>query len=280
MTDLKQPPPDPTPPQWRRPRGVAPGTWQYLHQRTIADHYDAFVADTPLCHLDDEFLAELFPRRETAGCRIADLGCGTGRSAIPLARRGYDVVAIDLSRPMLQNLMRRVAQEIPTDSQPDLPIGRIDPVQANLVEMGALADDSVDHTICMFSTLGMIQGHANRNAVLKHARRMTRDGGRLVVHVHHRAAWFAEPGGMRRWLASAVKSWTRKDLEFGDHVYAYRGLSQMFLHRFSQTEITAAVHQAGWTVDQVHRIAADGTGFLSRRPRLPSKIGGFIVVAR
>jgi ubiquinone/menaquinone biosynthesis C-methylase UbiE len=33
--------------------------------------------------------------------RVLDLGCGAGRNAVPLARMGWDVVGIDLSRPML-----------------------------------------------------------------------------------------------------------------------------------------------------------------------------------
>ena len=34
------------------------------------------------------------------GGRALDLGCGAGRNAVPLARMGWDVVGIDLSRPM------------------------------------------------------------------------------------------------------------------------------------------------------------------------------------
>jgi 2-polyprenyl-3-methyl-5-hydroxy-6-metoxy-1,4-benzoquinol methylase len=36
------------------------------------------------------------------GVRILDIGCGTGRHAIELARRGYDVVGVDLSEDQLQ----------------------------------------------------------------------------------------------------------------------------------------------------------------------------------
>jgi SAM-dependent methyltransferase len=39
-------------------------------------------------------------RRAGSGCAL-DLGCGAGRNALPLARRGWSVVGTDLSWPML-----------------------------------------------------------------------------------------------------------------------------------------------------------------------------------
>lgn len=37
----------------------------------------------------------------TEGCRILDIGCGTGRHAVELARRGYRMTGIDISSGML-----------------------------------------------------------------------------------------------------------------------------------------------------------------------------------
>ncbi len=42
-----------------------------------------------------------------AGARILDVACGTGRHAIELARRGYEVIGIDLSEGMLAEARRR-----------------------------------------------------------------------------------------------------------------------------------------------------------------------------
>ncbi len=100
------------PPAWRRPRGVASGTWEYVNQRSIADRYDQFVADTPLCDLDQSILQELFPRTEQQEI-VLDLGCGSGRTAIPLAKRGYRLIGVDLSQAMLD-----VCCRMPFDFEP------------------------------------------------------------------------------------------------------------------------------------------------------------------
>jgi SAM-dependent methyltransferase len=45
--------------------------------------------------------------RRSAYARALDLGCGAGRNAVPLAARGWDVVGIDLSMPMLSAAAQR-----------------------------------------------------------------------------------------------------------------------------------------------------------------------------
>jgi SAM-dependent methyltransferase len=56
---------------------------------------------------DVTFYRELANRRRAA--RVLELGAGSGRVTIPLARDGHEVVAIDRSEPMLARLRARVA---------------------------------------------------------------------------------------------------------------------------------------------------------------------------
>src|SRR5436309_12654126 len=42
--------------------------------------------------------------------RVLELGCGTGRVTLPLARAGVDLVGIDRSAPMLARLRRAAAR--------------------------------------------------------------------------------------------------------------------------------------------------------------------------
>ena len=48
-------------------------------------------------------------RRGEAPMRVADIGCGAGRNAVPLARAGFYVTGTDLSRPMIQAAAARDA---------------------------------------------------------------------------------------------------------------------------------------------------------------------------
>ena len=48
-------------------------------------------------------------RRAWIATRVLDIGCGAGRNAVPLASDGFDVVGLDLSRPMLNAAAARVA---------------------------------------------------------------------------------------------------------------------------------------------------------------------------
>src|SRR5690606_17966234 len=62
---------------------------------------------------DVAFYRELAVRRLGERGRILELGAGSGRVTIPLARAGYEVVAVDASKPMLARLRERVAR-LPT----------------------------------------------------------------------------------------------------------------------------------------------------------------------
>jgi len=44
-------------------------------------------------------------------CRILDVGCGTGRHSIELAKRGYTVTGIDLSRSQLERAKKKAAEQ-------------------------------------------------------------------------------------------------------------------------------------------------------------------------
>lgn len=281
---------------WRRPAGVSVGTWRYAHEGSIAARYNDFVAGTPLCGIDLELLANVFPPTFAShaadgppenvqdGARsrgplpskntskkkksesqewVLDLGCGTGRASEVLATNGYAVLAIDLSMPMLRQVRERNLESVV-------------PIQANLVELDALAGNSASGAVCLFSTLGMIQGRSNRRQFLSHVRRIVRPGCPFYLHVHHRYAALTSLPGVKQLVDSAARGLVQPGWEFGDAVYAYRGLPDMFLHQFSRGELRADFAATRWKVQRWERLSLDGAKILGHGSR--NIAGGFLVV--
>jgi SAM-dependent methyltransferase len=254
-------------PTWQLPPGVSRGLWDYVHTPHIADDYDEYFAFNTLFETDGAVLRRHF---DPPGL-VADLGCGTGRALVPLVKSGHRGLAIDLSEHML-----RVVQAKADDEGLS-----IECVRANLVELDAIADQSVDYAMCLFSTLGMIRGRANRRRALTHVRRILKPGGRFVLHVHN--YWFnlRDPEGPWWVLTNLVRAGVRRDVEIGDRWYPYRGLPSMFLHVFRWRELAADLHAAGFRI--VERIALDAPRRSPlRRPWLlgPLRTNGWIVTCQ
>lgn len=228
-------------PTWQLPSGVSRATWDYAHHASIAHDYDEYFAFNSLFEHDERILKEYFKPHGV----IADLGCGTGRALVPLVRAGHQGIAVDLSAHMLRIVREKAALE-------NLPIHC---VLANLVELDCLTDRSIDHAMCLFSTLGMIRGRANRRQALGHVRRILKPGGRFVLHVHNYWHNLRDPLGPF-WLAkNLIAAPFSREVEIGDKWYPYRGLPSMYLHVFRWRELVADLHGAGFAI--IKRIPLD-----------------------
>jgi ubiquinone/menaquinone biosynthesis C-methylase UbiE len=106
---------------------------------------------------------------------LVDVACGFGRHAVPLARAGYRVVAVDRSQALLDEARRRGGGE----RWPKL-------VRADYREL-PLPDESFDAALNLFSSLGYL-GDEDDTKVLGEIRRVLRPGGRLVIEIMQRDA--------------------------------------------------------------------------------------------
>lgn len=80
-------------------RGVEPKNhWQEFFDQHAPQYNENCFTKNTLAEVD--FLIEVLELKP--GAALLDIGCGTGRHAIELARRGYSVTGVDLSAGMLQ----------------------------------------------------------------------------------------------------------------------------------------------------------------------------------
>lgn len=235
-------------PDWRLPAGVTRGLWDYLHDPEIARTYDASLAGSSLFAFDQRFAEQHFDRPGW----LIDLGCGTGRLLTPFARRGYWVLGVDLSAEMLKQAGTKAAAAGVT----------VHRLQANLVELECLADQTFDYAACLFSTLGMVSGVAARVRVVQHAYRLLRPGGRFVLHVHNRWFNFWDPQG-RRWLLRDLLRSTLTRQAGGDRLMpVHQGVAGLALHLFTRREIVRLLHDTGFRIREVQPISLRPDGQL------------------
>lgn len=254
-----------TRPDWRLPRGVSRSLWEYTQQAHIATEYDRSIASSALSQHDTQVLLQHF----TQPGRLVDLGCGTGRHAVEFARRGFDVLGVDLSAEMLRQF---AAKSVSADVQTAA-------LQANLCELDCLSDQSFEYALLMYATLGMIPAAVDRLEVLHHIRRLLRPGGRLALHVHN--LWFNlfDSQG-RAWLARDRWNHWLGLKPGGDRVVHDRGIPNFQMHVFSRSEIVSLLRRAGFRIDLLHPLNATASGPLHSANLLSRlRANGWIIVA-
>jgi SAM-dependent methyltransferase len=109
------------------------------------------------------------------GGPVLDLGCGTGRLAIPIARAGIEIVGLDISVPMLARFHEKLAGES-SDSRKNILLIRGDMRQFLLRRQFRCA-------ICSSNTLFLLGSEGNIAEGLKSIRSHLEPGGMLIIDV-------------------------------------------------------------------------------------------------
>ena len=105
-----------------------------------------------------------------AGMVAVDLGCGTGQIAIPLAARGAQVTAVDVSPHMVERLRARLGA-IELD-------GIVHP-KVSPIEQLSFPPESLDLVVSNYALHHLLDG--DKEALVRSAARWLRPGGKLVV---------------------------------------------------------------------------------------------------
>ena len=108
------------------------------------------------------------------GSRIIELGCGTGRVAVPLAAEGYRVACLDISPDYVEEA-KKYARRLGVED-------RLEPVAGDAWRLDELVRGPYDAALLVWSTLiGYREDPSHDRELLRKVHGMVRGGGKLLI---------------------------------------------------------------------------------------------------
>ena len=204
---------------------------------TIAELYDPWSRS--VTEDVDFYVAEA--RR--AGGPVVELGIGTGRIAIPIAKQGIRVIGVDSSREMLAACRRRAEAE-----------GVAELVELYLGDLRRPPlDEQVPLVICPFRSYLHLADDGERVEALTAAHAALRPGGRLVFDVFApkpddiattHGHWLEREPGIYE-----LADWDERTRTLTLSVRGPSGAATMALSWISRDEWQQLLEETGFTVD-------------------------------
>jgi ubiquinone/menaquinone biosynthesis C-methylase UbiE len=147
----------------------------WRQQRVLQGYSDRRIVNTYASRKPALWKAEeiLIPRYFTPGGTILDIGCGTGRTAIPLSRMGYRVTAIDLSLGMV----RQASQEARRYN------AVIDFLEMDVMHL-AFPDETFDDALFAYNGIELLPGLGGKRQALREVWRVLKSGGHVFLTSH------------------------------------------------------------------------------------------------
>lgn len=156
------------------------------HQQSNVAHFDSAAAAWRDVYGEQSVYGAIYRDRMAAAigwiedltwpvtARALDIGCGAGLITAALARKGFNVEAIDTSSAMVESTIARVAAE---------QLSSTVSVHAGNIHALAYEDASFDVVVC----LGVIPWINDSAAALKEVARVLKPGGSAIVSADNRA---------------------------------------------------------------------------------------------
>jgi SAM-dependent methyltransferase len=256
---------------------------RYLGAR---DAYEALapVYDGLTAHHDYDrwltILEGLARRHGLHGNRVFDVACGTGKSFLPLARRGYSVDACDISRSML---VRARAKTRGLDVRLRVADMRRLPTLRRPCDLLTCLDDAVNYLLARDELVAALRG----------MRRNLRPGGILIFDGNTLASYRSVFCARAEWSAGGNTYVSRGEAQevasgaqFATTLEAWRGpadtgtllVSSRHVQRHHGVpELRTALAEAGLECLEIYGSEADGT---PARPPDEERHGKTVVVAQ
>jgi SAM-dependent methyltransferase len=239
------------------------------------------------CPLDDEtsqiqIEAILDRTRDLNGC-VLDIGCGDGRLAIPLARAGRTVLAIDSDQRALDALHESLRTE-DDDTRSRVTLLRADASSLTGAALRAKAPSPIAMAVCVGHTFMLLHDPLDALALMRALGDALEPGAPLLIDDFPHDLWFDVSEG--NWQSGIAEMQTDDESEPelwqmvwkpGDPVIALRRGDEVDpdsieilptdrLHRlYSMGELRLLCACSGF--DEPERAAEDALIVMSRRPR-------------
>jgi SAM-dependent methyltransferase len=182
------------------------------------------------------------------GAQVLDVGCGYGRHAMELAARGFHVVGLDLSTPLLvrggEEAQRRGLE--------------INFIRGDMRELDF--DAQFDGAYCLFSTFGYFDDETNKKAVTNIARAL-KPGGRMIIEILNRDYIIADLPTRVWWEGEGCVVLEEVELNyFSSRIQVNRSVvfddgrqleQEISVRAYSLHEVGKLLHSAGFRVLEV-----------------------------
>jgi len=191
--------------------------------------------------------------------RVLELGCGTGRVTLPLARAGVSLVGVDRSAPMLARAEIQ-ARRLPVGRRPRL-------VRADIREL-PFAEGSFALALAPYGILQSLTRDRDLRATLAAVARVVEPGGTFGVDLvpdvpnwreyHNKVQMQGRAGASHLTLIESVRQDRRRRLTTFEQCYVERCGGRTREHRFELTfrtlsvpQMTQVLRRAGFTATAV-----------------------------
>ena len=202
-----------------------------------------------------EFIRNSFDRKPLSpGSKVLDIGCGTGRHSIELAKQGCDVVGIDRSTEMIAQA------RINSIKFPNLSAAFTD------FELSELQSQQFDDIIALFHVVSYVTNDTELSFFFENARRLLKADGFFAFDVWYSPAvcYQMPSSNSKQFDIDGFGSVTRhcfpteyldQSLVDVNYTYEYKYKSETLVHKethtmrhFTTNELRTIAHQSGFKI--------------------------------
>ena len=219
----------------------------------LTQYYSAYDEDSRLVHyrrgiLEYETTMRYIHKYLRPGDKILEIGAGTGRYSLALAREGYDVTAVELVEHNLDILRGKIT--------PDMAIRAM---QGNALDLGMLVDESFDLTLSL-GPMYHLYDLGDKGQAMQEAVRVTKSGGILMT------AYCIVDGSIVEYVFK--QDHLQEVLDDGmldpETFATYSGPQAQYLFEMVRKSDVDALMD-GFDTQRLHYVATDGLSYFMRR---------------